>query len=182
MARRIVPYEEILSHDLQDPVFERCPGGRIENGADIFLLALRDVAKARGMRQPIQLSRESLYRTLSRKGNPRFSTLEAVWRASLPWRSSPLPRRSTSSLDGEEVKILQDFERGELTSTTSKKRSVNWKRRPTSSFKRTRINIRISSRDLNSLQKRATKEGMPYQTLISSTLHKFVTGKLKSIE
>ncbi len=46
-----------------------------------FLLALRDVAKARGIRhlaQETQLSRESLYRTLSRKGNPRFSTLEAL--------------------------------------------------------------------------------------------------------
>ncbi|MGB0909256.1 MAG: CopG family antitoxin, partial [Nitrospirales bacterium] len=43
-----------------------------------------------------------------------------------------------------------------------------------------RINIRLSSRDLEQLQKKAAKEGIPYQTLISSTLHKFVTGKLKS--
>jgi predicted DNA binding CopG/RHH family protein len=42
-----------------------------------------------------------------------------------------------------------------------------------------RINIRISSRDLTRIQKRAPKEDIPYQTLISSTLHKFITGKLK---
>ncbi len=41
------------------------------------------------------------------------------------------------------------------------------------------INIRISSRDLTSIQKKAAKEGIPYQTLISSTLHKVITGKLK---
>lgn len=45
-----------------------------------------------------------------------------------------------------------------------------------------RINIRISSRDLEALKRKASKEGMPYKTLISSTLHKFVTGKLRSVE
>lgn len=86
MTRRTVPYEEILSRDLQDPkeaaaYLNAALEDASENGADVFLLALRDVAKARGMRQLAQdtnLSRESLYRTLSRKGNPRFSTLEAV--------------------------------------------------------------------------------------------------------
>jgi hypothetical protein len=42
-------------------------------------------------------------------------------------------------------------------------------------------NRRISSRDLEKLQKRAVMEGIPYQTLIASTLHKFVTGKLKEV-
>ena len=86
MAKRTVPYEEILFRDLQDPeetvaYLNATLEDASENGADVFLLALCDVAKARGMRQlaqDTQLSRESLYRTLSRKGNPRFSTLEAV--------------------------------------------------------------------------------------------------------
>ena len=87
-------------------------------------------------------------------------------------------------LDREEVKILQDFEHGELTSINNFKEAKRQLEEAAHEFlqKDKRINIRISSRDLNSLQKRATKEGMPYQTLISSTLHKFVTGKLKSIE
>jgi predicted DNA binding CopG/RHH family protein len=41
-----------------------------------------------------------------------------------------------------------------------------------------RINIRLSSRDLRALQARALKEGIPYQTLVSSVLHKFVDGQL----
>ena len=44
-----------------------------------------------------------------------------------------------------------------------------------------RINISISSRDLVRLQKRAAKEGIPYQTYISETLHKLVTGRLKEV-
>lgn len=41
-----------------------------------------------------------------------------------------------------------------------------------------RINIRISSRDLEAIQKRALEEGLPYQTLIASILHKYASGTL----
>ena len=87
-------------------------------------------------------------------------------------------------LDEEEVKILKDFERGELTSINNFKEEKRQLEEAAHNFlqKDRRINIRISSRDLETLQKKAVKEGMPYQTLISSTLHKFVTGKLKSVE
>ena len=86
MAKRSVPYEDILSQDLQDPeeaaaYLNAALEDESEKGSETFLLALRDVAKARGigrLAQDTRLSRESLYRTLSRTGNPRFSTLEAV--------------------------------------------------------------------------------------------------------
>ena len=86
MARRPISYEDLLYQDLQDPeeavaYLNAALDDEYAKGAEVFLLALRDVAKARGMKQlaqDTQLSRESLYRTLSRKGNPRFSTLEAV--------------------------------------------------------------------------------------------------------
>ena len=86
-------------------------------------------------------------------------------------------------LDREEVKLLQDFERGELESINNFKEAKRELEEAAHDFlqKDKRINIRISSRDLEALQKRARKEGMPYQTLISSTLHKFVTGKLRSV-
>lgn len=42
-----------------------------------------------------------------------------------------------------------------------------------------RINIRISSRDLLSLKRKANRYGMPYQTLISSVLHRYLSGELK---
>ena len=45
-------------------------------------------------------------------------------------------------------------------------------------LKNKRVNIRISSRDLEGLQARAAEEGVPYQTLMASVLHKFVPGRL----
>ncbi|MBL68344.1 MAG: hypothetical protein CMO74_07845 [Verrucomicrobiales bacterium] len=42
-----------------------------------------------------------------------------------------------------------------------------------------RINIRISARDLDALQRRANRFGMPYQTLISSVLHRYVSGEFE---
>ncbi len=41
-----------------------------------------------------------------------------------------------------------------------------------------KINVKISSRDLSAIQRRALKEGMPYQTLVSSIIHKYVSGSL----
>ncbi len=45
-----------------------------------------------------------------------------------------------------------------------------------------RVNIRLSSGDLQDIQVRALEEGLPYQTLIASVLHKYVTGKLTERE
>jgi len=91
--------------------------------------------------------------------------------------------RRQLKLDMEEVQILRDFERGEFESiknVRAEKRELE-KTARTTLQKDKRINIRISSRDLERLQKKASKEGMPYQTLIASTLHKLVTGKLKEV-
>ncbi len=89
--------------------------------------------------------------------------------------------RNQLQSDEEELQILGDFEQGEFESIKhfrEEKRRLEEAARNTLQ-KDKRINIRISSRDLEKLQKRATKEGIPYQTLIASTLHKFVTGKLQ---
>ena len=89
--------------------------------------------------------------------------------------------RNPLKLNEEELQILDDFERGEFESIQNfraEKRSLEAAAKRTLQ-KDKRINIRISSRDLEKLQKRAVMEGVPYQTLIASTLHKFVTGKLK---
>jgi predicted DNA binding CopG/RHH family protein len=40
-----------------------------------------------------------------------------------------------------------------------------------------RMNIRISERDLRNLKKRALEEGIPYQTMVSMILHKYLTGR-----
>jgi len=44
-----------------------------------------------------------------------------------------------------------------------------------------RLNIRLSSKDLEAIQKRALAEGLPYQTLISSLLHKYASDRLKEV-
>jgi len=89
--------------------------------------------------------------------------------------------RNKLQLDEEELQILRDFEQGEFESLQNFREE---KRRLEGAARRTlqkdkRINIRLSSRDLEKIQKRAVAEGIPYQTLIASTLHKFVTGRLK---
>ena len=85
-----------------------------------------------------------------------------------------------SKLDAEEQEILDAFDNGTLKISKDKKKLIEQhKAIADASFKKdARINIRLSSRDLRSLQARALKEGIPYQTLVSSVLHKFVDGQL----
>ena len=85
-------------------------------------------------------------------------------------------------LSKEEKQILEDFEAGEFKSILTPKRKKILQTTAKETFKKDkRINIRISSRDLASLQKRALEEGIPYQTLVSSVLHKYVSGGLHDI-
>lgn len=83
-------------------------------------------------------------------------------------------------LDAFEKDILSAYEKGELKSTSpSKAKLGKFKAAATATFlKEKRINIRLSTPDLMDIQARALEEGMPYQTLISSVLHKFVSGRL----
>ena len=85
-----------------------------------------------------------------------------------------------SKLSSEEREILEAFEKGKLK--RSKKAGNTQKRHQEyaeAMFKKdARINIRLSSKDLRGLQKRALAEGIPYQTLIASILHKYVEGRL----
>ena len=87
-----------------------------------------------------------------------------------------------AKLNKEENEILSAYENGKLKSFRSK--SAELKKHQTyaeATFRKDRrVNIRISSRDLNLLQRRALSEGIPYQTLIASVLHKYVDGQLKS--
>ena len=90
-------------------------------------------------------------------------------------------KKNEMQFDEEELQVLSDFERGEFESIQDfreEKRRLEDAARNTLQ-KDKRINIRISSRDLEKIQARAAKEGMPYQTYIASTLHKVVEGRLK---
>lgn len=83
-------------------------------------------------------------------------------------------------LDPEEQALLDAFESGALERVTDVdvERARHQADAVATLQKDSRINIRISSRDLRLLQKRALREGLPYQTLISSLLHKYVEGRL----
>ena len=85
-------------------------------------------------------------------------------------------------LDEEEQNILRDFEAGEFKSILTPDRKKQLAAAVEETFKKDkRINIRISSRDLEAIQRRALEEGIPYQTLVSSILHKYVSGSLYDV-
>ena len=83
-------------------------------------------------------------------------------------------------LDKEEKNLLDSYERGEWRSVKNLKQEIQkHKEYARQTLKKDkRVNIRISSMVLDELQTRAVEDGMPYQTLISSILHRFVTGRL----
>ena len=83
MSKLTKSYRESLLHDLHDPAEAAAylTAALAEGDSATFLLALRDVAEARGMRQlaqEAQLNRESLYRMLSAQGNPQLDSLTAI--------------------------------------------------------------------------------------------------------
>ena len=83
-------------------------------------------------------------------------------------------------LDPEEQELLEAFDSGTLIQVANVDSELKrHKEYATATFQKdARINIRISSKDLRLIQKRALSEGLPYQTLISSLLHKYVEGRL----
>ena len=84
------------------------------------------------------------------------------------------------SLDDEEQEILTAYEAGEATRVPDAANLLARHREyAEATFRKdARLNIRISSKDLRGLQRRALADGIPYQTLVASVLHKFVEGRL----
>ena len=82
-------------------------------------------------------------------------------------------------LDPYELEVLEAYESGNLQPIASKAEleCLRIAARATA-IKDKRVNIRLSSADLLDIQAKALAEGMPYQTLIASVLHKYVAGKL----
>lgn len=85
-----------------------------------------------------------------------------------------------AQLDKEEKSLLQEYDKGEWKSVSKKSQKMTqYQEMAHHTFQKDkRVNIRISSRILESIQTKALTEGIPYQTLISSVLHKFVNGLL----
>ena len=83
------------------------------------------------------------------------------------------------TIDIKEEEVLSAFEKGQLKSVATKSELAKFKAvARATAIKDRRVNIRLSSGDLNDIQVKALEEGIPYQTLIASVLHKYVTGRL----
>ena len=85
-------------------------------------------------------------------------------------------------LDPDEKRLLESYERGEWRPVKNKSSEMaRYQEIARATFKKDRrVNIRISTKDLEGIQRKALEEGIPYQTLISSLLHKYVAGTLRS--
>ena len=93
-----------------------------------------------------------------------------------------MKKKHISNLDTEEKELAQSFNKGEWhpvanithEKTKAKKAAENYVK------KAARINIRISMADLEQIKQKAAYEGLPYQTLIASILHKYAAGHLSA--
>lgn len=83
-------------------------------------------------------------------------------------------------LDREEQEMLESYETGEWDPVEQfATEAARYQEYARATFQKDRrVNIRISTKDLVAIQKRAIEEGIPYQTLIVSILHKYVAGRL----
>jgi predicted DNA binding CopG/RHH family protein len=83
--------------------------------------------------------------------------------------------------DYTDNEIMESVENGEWKSISNveEMKRILMKAASETALKDYRINIRISKRDVEALKTKALEEGIPYQTLVTSILHKYVTGNLK---
>ncbi len=89
---------------------------------------------------------------------------------------------SKPKLTKEEQELLDSVESGEYESTLTDGRKSELQAIAAHTFKKDkRINIRISNRDLTAIQSKASEEGIPYQTLVSSIIHKYISGSLHDV-
>ncbi|MCY4544013.1 MAG: antitoxin [Gemmatimonadetes bacterium] len=86
----------------------------------------------------------------------------------------------SKELSAEERDVLERFERDELRSAADAEREAELARQAArNTFNKTkRVNLRVTERDFNLAHARAREEGIPYQTLLSSVIHKYLSGRL----
>ena len=88
--------------------------------------------------------------------------------------------KNSEYLDAEEKELVESYEKGEWQSIDNleEEKRLHAQYAKNTSIKNKRINIRITERDFLSLKEKAYQEGIPYQSLISSILHKYINGSL----
>jgi predicted DNA binding CopG/RHH family protein len=85
-------------------------------------------------------------------------------------------------LDKEEAMLEKEIENGEWVAVPDMEREIAEMRMHAhnSMSKNKKINLRLSDWDYNKIKVKAVQEGLPYQTLISGLIHKYLTGQLKA--
>ncbi len=83
-------------------------------------------------------------------------------------------------LDQEEQELLASFEAGEWQPVANAPAEIErYRQHARATLKKDRrVNIRLSASDLEAIQRKAAEEGIPYQTLMASVLHKYAAGRL----
>ena len=83
----------------------------------------------------------------------------------------------------EEKTLLDSIEKGEWRSVGNKEDLIAELQQTATNtmLKDQRMNIRIGKRDLDGIKEKALEEGIPYQTLVASIIHKYVNGRLKEV-
>ena len=99
MNKRLIDYQENLLHELQDPneAIAYLNAALMDADPRVFLLALRSVIDAQNIdisatAKKAKLNRENLYKMLSKKGNPQFSSLVALINA-MNWHLAIQPNQ-----------------------------------------------------------------------------------------
>jgi predicted DNA binding CopG/RHH family protein len=91
--------------------------------------------------------------------------------------------KTVPKTDAYEARLIEAYDKGSLKSVATKSELSKFKAAArATAIKDRRVNIRLSSGDLQDIQVKALEEGLPYQTLIASVLHKYVTGRLAERE
>lgn len=85
-------------------------------------------------------------------------------------------------LDKEEKELMESYKKGEWKPVKKKDKKKYEQAAKESLAKNKRINIRLTAKDYHDIQVKAVEEGIPYQTLISSIIHKYNKGELRSTE
>lgn len=83
--------------------------------------------------------------------------------------------------DPEDIAAFEAYKRGDLKPIRESKEAVAALRRASVNFKKkkeARVNIRLQEDDLEGMRQKAEEEGIPYQTLIASLVHKYVNGRV----
>jgi predicted DNA binding CopG/RHH family protein len=88
-----------------------------------------------------------------------------------------------TKLDREEQILEDEIGNGEWAETENMEKEIKHYRLQAKKFlsKKKNINIRLTEWDYNKIKARAAEDGLPYQTLVSSLIHQYLSGKIKAV-